>query len=113
MLSAELRLRAADHIRQLGERHRIRLRWTKGWHSSESDTINRQAYIPRRGTTVLDYRVALHEIGHQVDLASRSWERKYDSGRGESYPRLMMESGGWAWAIKTAKPSILEKATKT
>lgn len=115
MLSATLRLRAEEHVRELAEQHRVRLRWTKEWNTSEVNIPSRQAFIPRRLRLGIEYLAALHELGHLVDRRSRThrhrWE--YAAGKDVDYEHLLDEAAAWAWALRAAKPSVLEGMTKT
>jgi len=59
------------HIASLKRQHNITLRYGSPHH----DEIRGVTYIPRISTT-LDYIVALHEIGHALDIRITWWAEK-------------------------------------
>lgn len=118
MLTAAQRRRADEHIATLGRRHRVIVHRTKTWATSEAEITYRQVWVPARIRTGMDYMAALHELGHIIDPAARKREVVYqtahDSGesrRGIKYELLLLEAAAWAWAVKTALPSILRSIT--
>jgi hypothetical protein len=115
MLSGDLQLRAEEHINALAERHRIKVRRSKEWATSEADISSRQVFIPRKIRTGIDYLASLHEIGHIVDPAARRRDQRElgSTGRSGQYEALLMEAAAWAWALKNARPVILQAFTKT
>jgi len=115
MLPANLRLRAEAHVNDLAERYHIRVRRSKEWATSEAELTTRQVFIPRQIRNGIDYLAALHEIGHIVDPAARQRDVRAAAvtGRRAEYEKLLNEAAAWAWAVKNARPSILEAFTKT
>lgn len=118
VLSSPLRLLAEEHINALAARHRITVRRTKEWSTSEADLLSRQVFIAKRIRSGIDYLAALHEIGHIVDRTARRRDLRFcnaherEPGRQVGYERLLLEAAAWAWAIKNARPVILQGFTK-
>jgi len=115
MLSAPLRLAAERHINELAEQHRIYVRRSRTWDTSEADSVTRMVQVPKQIRTGTDYMAALHEIGHLVDPIAREHEMRYSRSKGKrntDAETLMVEAAAWAWAARVAKPQILKAMTK-
>jgi antirestriction protein ArdC len=117
MLTAAHRLLAEEHINELAEKYRIRVRrWSKPWEASEAELTSRQVFIPVKFKHGIDYLAALHEMGHIVDRVARGHERRLDratTGKQAGYDMLVIEASAWAWALKTARPALVAAMTKT
>lgn len=93
---------ARQHIEELAQRHRIRLRYTRRW-KSEAHSTTRQAWIPRAMRSPVDYLVALHEIGHIV--LGHGYEKTLAL-------EMCREAEAWAWAVDHGDPKLLRLVTK-
>jgi hypothetical protein len=115
MLPAPLRLAAEEHINQLAERHRIYVRRSRTWDTSEADAGTSMVQIPAKIRTGTDYMAALHEIGHLVDPTAREHEMRFSRSKGKrntDTETLLVEAAAWAWAARNARPMILKALTK-
>lgn len=118
MLDPHLRQLADEHISALARKHRIRVRRTKTWATSEAELISRQVFIPARTRTTVDYLASLHEIGHLVDPAASNRDKKYRDNfprgnrRDTQYDLMIVEAAAWAWALKHALPAVLKTVSR-
>lgn len=118
MLTPALRHLADEHVTALARRHRIRVRRTKTWATSEAELVSRQVFIPARTRTAVDYLAALHEIGHLVDPAASNRDKKYrdnfprSTRREAQYDLMIVEAAAWAWALKHALPAVLKNVSR-
>lgn len=115
MLPAHLRLLAEQHINEVAENHRIYVRRSKTWDTSEADAVTQMVQIPAKIRTGTDYMTALHEIGHLVDPIAREHETRFSRTKGKrnlDSETLLVEAAAWAWAARAARPVILNALTK-
>lgn len=115
MLPSHLRLAAEEHVNELAEKHRIYVRRSRTWDTSEADGVTMMVQIPKVIRTGTDYLAALHEIGHLVDPVAREHEMRWSRSKGKRHTdaeTLMVEAAAWAWAVRNAKPAILKAVTK-
>lgn len=114
MLSADLRILATEHIDQLAAEHRITVRRSKTWLTSEADIPTRQVFVAAKLRTATDYLASLHEIGHIVDRTARAHrDRQFTARRHERYREaLVEEAAAWAWAVEHALPAMRRAMTQ-
>lgn len=105
---------AKDHLVDLAREHHIEIHWTKEWRTAECDHGTRQAFLPALIRSALDYLTALHELGHLVDgvaLDSSNAFEALHARRDRHYRRTLEEAAAWAWAVRHARPTLLQQMT--
>lgn len=117
MLPPHLRQMAEKHIDELAAKHRIYVRRSRAWDTSEAALTTMMVMIPKQIRTGTDYLAALHEIGHLVDPDARELDVLRSRKEGKKRVSDMMETAlneaaAWAWAVQNAEPRILKAFTK-
>jgi len=86
----------AAHIRELAEEHSITVTYGGTWRTAECWPSDLAITTPEP-VDPATYLVALHEIGHLVDVNARAWSRRRGSGA------LKCEGMAWAWAAANCR----------
>lgn len=95
------RLEARSHLEALERKHGIEVRIVHDWRDGEANVTTRQIWVPDP-TTPLRYMIALHEFGHVLDKIS---------GKVMLHERPECEAAAWKWAIRHARPNLLDHLT--
>lgn len=92
---------ARAHIERLERVHDVEVRQVTDWKQAEANWRTRQVWIPDP-TTAFKYAICLHEFGHVLDKISAKVMRA---------ERPECEAAAWKWAIRHARPNLLDYMT--
>lgn len=95
------------HICELAAEFDIKVHATKRRWDSEAHLTTRQVFVPRQFRSVVDYLVALHELGHIA--SSLAYGLYWHVPDREA--AMAAEATAWAWAVDRAKPKLLGQMT--